>query len=78
MSKGGPTDFTLISAEDYFKLEGQQHTLAELHKMAKTRGKCEVCGSLPVWRLGQTGMCFPCTTGESDASDDYELILEEK
>ena len=74
--KGGPTDFAMISAEDYFKLDGQPHTLNELHDMARNRGMCEVCGSLPIWRLADTGMCFPCTTGESDASDDYELIPE--
>jgi len=72
----GPMDFTLISAEEYCKLPGQQHTIEELHQMARKKGMCEVCGSLPVWRLGNTGMCFPCTTGEADASDDYELIEE--
>lgn len=74
--KGGPTDFAMISADDYFNLEGQTHTLEELHKLARIRGMCEVCGELPIWRLVNTGMCFPCTTGESDASDDYELIEE--
>jgi len=76
MGKKGPTDFTMISADEYFMLEGQSHTREELHRMARTTGKCEVCGSLPIWRLAQTGMCFPCTTGESDASEDYELIQE--
>ena len=73
----GPTDFAMISVEDYFKLEGQVHTLKELHQMAQTKGLCEVCETLPKWRLGNTGMCFPCTTGEADASDDYELIAKD-
>jgi len=30
----------------------------------------------PVWRLAGCGLCFSCTTGEADASDDYELIAE--
>jgi len=25
------------------------------------------------WKLADTGMCFSCTTGETDASEDYEL-----
>lgn len=33
------------------------------------------CGE-PVWKYGQSGMCFSCTTGEADASDDYELLRE--
>ena len=72
----GPTEFNLISAEDYFKLPGQSHSLEELHKLAQADSTCEVCESLPAWRLIGLGMCFPCTTGESDASDDYELAYE--
>lgn len=75
VAKGGPTDFVMISAEDYFK-KSRQIPLKELKRMAKTRGMCETCGSLPKWRLGDTDMCFPCTTGEADASGDYELIPE--
>lgn len=37
---------------------------------------CPTCGNEPVWKYGQCGMCFTCTTGEADASDDYELIPE--
>jgi hypothetical protein len=40
--------------------------------LAKATGTCETCG-LPIWRYAGMGMCFPCTTGEADASDDYEL-----
>lgn len=38
--------------------------------------KCIVCGQ-KIWAIGSgiTGsdMCFTCTTGESDPSEDYEL-----
>ncbi len=77
----GQTDFHLISAEDYFVLcESDErtagyHTLKKLHKNARAKGSCENCGA-PIWRLVNNGMCFTCTTGESDASDDYELIAE--
>jgi len=51
---------------------GSMHTLAEYKRMArKTNDECD-CGR-PVWRLVGLGMCFTCITGESDASDDYEL-----
>lgn len=44
---------------------------------AKNNGKkCCVCGQ-PIWAAGSaiTGnfMCFTCTTGESDSSEDYEI-----
>ena len=71
--KGGPTDFNMITPEEYFKIAGKP-SLEKLRKRARTRFLCEVCGSLPTWRLADTGMCFSCTTGESDASGDYELI----
>ncbi len=79
--RGGPTDFCMITAEDYFNLcesdpaTAGYHTLEELHSNAKAVGSCENCGA-PIWRLVNNGMCFPCTTGEADASDDYELIKE--
>jgi len=73
MSKG-PRAFTYITPEEYFKIQGRNgsYTLKELREMARDDRRCEVCGQ-PVWKLGGVGMCFPCTTGESDASEDYEL-----
>lgn len=44
--------------------------------LAQQQGPCENCGD-PIWRYGGTGLCFTCTTGEADASDDYELELIE-
>ena len=44
---------------------------------AKKHGaKCMVCGQ-PIWAAGSaitgTYMCFTCTTGEADDSEDYEI-----
>lgn len=66
-------NFNLITPEEYYKLD-QQIPLEELKKMAKRKSKpCINCGE-PEWKLGQCELCFSCTTGESDASEDYELI----
>ena len=35
---------------------------------------CENCQVESVWKAAGTGLCFSCTTGEADASDDYELM----
>ena len=81
--QGGPTDFIYVTAERMFELnkdlrdKGQNMTtLVQLKRQARIRGLCEICESNPIWRLADTGMCFTCTTGETDASDDYELIEE--
>lgn len=41
-------------------------------KRAKLNKTCCNCDE-KVWRYGGGDMCFSCTTGESDASGDYEL-----
>ena len=56
-------------------LEGGRREPLEYYKqLAKNNSLCEVCKVNPVWKLADTGMCFACTTGETDASNDYELI----
>lgn len=50
-------------------------TLKEYRERAKDDSLCEVCESNPTWRITGIGMCFTCTTGEADASEDYELLL---
>jgi hypothetical protein len=74
---GNPTAFTMISAQEAFqkKLSDPNPTLEEWKKQASNNATCCNC-SMPVWRFADMGMCFTCITGESDASDDYELILE--
>lgn len=54
-------------------------TLAELQERATAPpAKCQVCATEEVWRFAGTGMCFSCTTGEADASDDLELTPTER
>ena len=56
-------------------LEGGRRQPIEYYKqLARNNSLCEVCEFNPVWKLADTGMCFACTTGETDASNDYELI----
>ena len=51
--------------------------LAELKALAnQPDATCPNCEN-PVWKYGQCGMCFTCTTGEADGSEDYELLEEE-
>jgi hypothetical protein len=47
-------------------------SLKDVVRASKNDNVC-YCGN-PVWRLGRCGLCFTCTTGESDGKDDYELI----
>lgn len=51
-------------------------SLGKLQKLANQPDKqCITCNN-KAWKYGNTGMCFSCTTGESDPSNDYELIPE--
>ena len=71
--------FNYITTEEYYKMQQSNpqtkdsHTLKELNRMASSRSECIVCGQ-PAWKLGNCNLCFSCTTGESDDSDDYELV----
>lgn len=73
-----------ITASQYWNLikndheKDSCHSLKDVQESAKGPiGKCEVCGA-DEWLLAGVGLCFTCTTGESDASDDYELISNSK
>lgn len=44
----------------------------QLEQLAKDERPCMSCG-LHVWRFAGCELCFTCTTGESDPSDDYEI-----
>lgn len=50
--------------------------LEETLEAKKKGAKCMICGQ-PIWAAGSaitgTYMCFTCTTGEADDSDDYEI-----
>lgn len=53
---------------------GDERTIARLEKLAVRNRKCCNCDE-KAWNYGDSDMCFTCTTGESDASNDYELRL---
>lgn len=54
-------------------LRGETEPLKELlARVKRGAGTCDVCDEKE-WLFGGTGLCFSCTTGESDASDDLEL-----
>jgi len=52
------------------------HTLAATLEDKQNGAVCTICGS-PIWAAGSaitgTYLCFTCTTGEADDSDDYEI-----
>ena len=75
MSKGGPTDFVFITPEQAAELTTPRKSVEHWRRVASRNGRCSVCGQ-PWWKFAQTGLCFTCTTGESDASDDYELVAQ--
>lgn len=60
---------------DLDKRELKESLLAAADRKKNGTG-CMQCGQ-PIWAIGSgvTGldMCFTCTTGEADHSDDYEL-----
>lgn len=51
---------------------GDYRTLDVLQRLAGTEGTCINCDEA-IWKFAGTGLCFSCTTGEADASEDYEL-----
>ena len=53
------------------------HTLEDYKRFAKNNALCEICKVEKVWKMVDTDMCFSCTTGEADASEDYELLQED-
>lgn len=57
------------------KIEGgRREPLSYYKSLSRSSGMCEICETMPIWKFAGTGMCFSCTTGEADASGDYELI----
>lgn len=71
-----PSDFMAKHATEDMTEAELQEQLADLRERASAPDQeCENC-SAPAWKYGSLGLCFSCHTGESDASDDYELIPE--
>ena len=52
------------------------HDLENTLRAKRSGAACMICGG-PIWAAGSaitgTYMCFICTTGEADDSDDYEI-----
>lgn len=80
---GDPTAFVYVTPRQLMeRLEKMgaagEENFEELRAKANAPDrKCEVCGQLPAWKFGGLGMCFPCTTGETDASNDFELLPDQ-
>lgn len=59
-----------------FNKKESKKAILEAAERKKNGAKCFQCGQ-PIWAIGSgiTGidMCFTCTTGEADDSEDYEL-----
>jgi hypothetical protein len=61
------------------KSENKHQVIKNLKSAANRKengATCIVC-SQAIWAIGSaitgTDMCFSCTTGEADSSDDYEI-----
>ena len=58
-------------------LKTVKESLKEALAAKKAGAKCPICGK-PIWAAGSgiTGsyLCFTCTTGEADDSEDYEIV----
>jgi len=68
-------NFTFITPEEMIKKHPEEKkNFLELKRIAKEEaGECMNCNE-DEWKYGGVGLCFTCTTGEADASEDYELV----
>lgn len=63
-----------LTPMQYYRM-GTNVSLEELIRRASAKTQpCANCDE-DSWKLLRTGLCFYCTTGESDASQDYELCM---
>lgn len=53
-------------------IDGGCKDVKHYEKLCNLSGTCCNCDE-DIWKLLNNEMCFSCTTGEWDASDDYEL-----
>lgn len=75
-------EFCFITPKEYLEMQGKdtQFTLKELEEMAKRADKgflCD-CENDVIWQHANSDMCFSCTTGETDRSEDLELTMDAK
>ena len=56
--------------------KGYRKKLNDTLTAKKNGAKCMICGA-PIWAAGSaitgSNLCFTCTTGEANDSDDYEI-----
>ena len=85
-SRKDKTDMTPISIRKFAEMTVKNNKGMDLKELtasleaslaAKKEGaSCLICGA-PIWAAGSavtgTNMCFTCTTGEADDSEDYEI-----
>ena len=68
-------DMVMKNNKGYHKKELVK-TLRETLAAKKNGARCMVCGA-PIWAAGSaitgSNLCFTCTTGEADDSEDYEI-----
>lgn len=61
-------------AQESIKVDGKKLPLYYWEKLSKKKvSKCIACETEDEWKLMGTSLCFSCTTGEWDASEDSEL-----
>ena len=65
-----------VESNEWLDKKKFKSDLVKAVKRKKSGAKCIVCGNT-IWAIG-TAMCgwngcFPCITGESDSSEDYEI-----
>lgn len=67
-------NFTYITVEKFIKQHpDEKKNYKRLKEIAAQPDVLCQCEQQNVWKYGESGLCFSCTTGEADASDDYEL-----
>ncbi len=66
-----PEEYVAKCAKSGIEAVGE-NSIERIQAKAKDEGTCLNCDE-HVWRLGGCELCFTCTTGESDASEDYEV-----
>ncbi len=69
-------DMVMENNKGQYKRDGLIALLRSTLEEKKKGAVCSQCGA-PIWAAGSaltgTNLCFTCTTGEADDSEDYEI-----
>lgn len=66
-------NFGAYKTAEELKAAGDSRSLKVLQAIARRKKRrCMNCDEME-WKYGDCGLCFSCTTGEADASDDQEI-----